>query len=163
MTTVFLSLGSNLENKHSNLSKAINEIDKKIGHVSERSGIYETESWGFESENDFLNCVIKVNTDLEPTQLIKQCLEIEKNMGRERKENGNYESRIIDIDILFYDNWIVSEDKLQIPHPHLHKRRFILEPLNEIAPDLIHPLLEKPISILLFDCTDSGIVRLLDE
>jgi 2-amino-4-hydroxy-6-hydroxymethyldihydropteridine diphosphokinase len=161
MIKVFLSLGTNLGNKRVNLSTAITEIDENIGHVALFSGIYETEAWGFECEYNFLNQVIQVETDLKPFQLINSCLTIEKKMGRERKKGDNYESRIIDIDILFYGDSIVAEDNLNIPHAHLHNRRFILEPLNEIAPDLVHPLLGKSISKLLEECADSGSVKLL--
>jgi deoxyguanosine kinase len=161
MIKVFLSLGTNLGNKEANLLEAISEIYQNIGNVTLFSGIYETEAWGFECEYNFLNQVIMVITDLAPSQLINTCLTIEKEMGRERNKGENYESRIIDIDILFYGELIVAEDNLIVPHPHLHDRRFILEPLNEIAPDLIHPILGKSIWKLLEECTDSGSVRLL--
>lgn len=163
MIKVFLSLGSNLGNRKENLAKVILEIDKNIGHISVLSGIYETTAWGFQSENNFLNQVIIVMTDLEPSQLINRCLDIERIMGRERGEPGKYESRIIDIDILFYGESIVKEDNLVIPHPHLQNRRFILEPLNEIASYLIHPLLGKTISMLLEECTDIGTVKKLEQ
>jgi 2-amino-4-hydroxy-6-hydroxymethyldihydropteridine diphosphokinase len=159
MIKVFLSLGTNLGSKLANLSTAITEIDENIGHINQQSGIYETEAWGFNCEDSFLNQVVRVETSLEPLQLINHCLGIEKKMGRVRNKGGNYESRVIDIDILFYGEKIVSEENLQIPHPLLHKRRFILEPLNEIAPDLIHPLLGKPISKLLEECPDTGAVK----
>jgi len=159
MIKVFLSLGSNLGNKWENLAKAIKEIEFSIGKVNSISGIYETEAWGFECKSNFLNQVILIETEIDPIHLIHFCLEIERKMGRVRSENGNYESRIIDIDILFYGESIVDDNNLTIPHPHLHKRRFILEPLNEIAPDLIHPVLEKSISELLATCSDTGLVK----
>lgn len=159
MMKVFLSLGSNLGNRQTNLSKAINEIDENVGRVISFSGVYETEAWGFESNDNFLNQVIVVMTDVEPFQLIDDLLDIEKTMGRKRNDYRKYESRIIDIDILFYGEEIISEENLKIPHPLLHERKFILEPLNEIAPDLIHPLLGKPISKLLEECPDTGVVK----
>jgi 2-amino-4-hydroxy-6-hydroxymethyldihydropteridine diphosphokinase len=161
MIKVILSLGTNLGNKLENLLLAISEIVEKIGSVKTLSGIYETEAWGFESENNFLNQVILVETDLNPFQLINSCLTIEKKMGRERENSENYESRIIDIDILFYGEEIINTESLQIPHPMLHKRRFVLVPLNEIAPDLIHFILGKSISKLLEECADTGSVKLL--
>lgn len=159
MIKIFLSLGTNIGNKLANLSTAITEIEKNIGQINQQSGIYETEAWGFESDSNFLNQVIILETNLEPTQLIDACLRIERKMGRERNRTGNYESRIIDIDILFYGDSIVNDDNLSIPHPLLQKRRFILEPLHEIAPDYIHPVLGKSISDLLDECTDTGLVR----
>jgi 2-amino-4-hydroxy-6-hydroxymethyldihydropteridine diphosphokinase len=161
MIKVFLSLGTNLGNKKANLSTAISEIEKNIGHITLYSGIYETEAWGFECEYNFLNQVILVMTDMEPSRLINSCLAIEKKMGRERKKGENYESRIIDIDILFYGESIVAENNLTIPHPQLHKRKFILEPLNEIAPDLVHPLLGKSVWKILEECADSGSVKVV--
>jgi 2-amino-4-hydroxy-6-hydroxymethyldihydropteridine diphosphokinase len=161
MIKVFLSLGTNLGNKQANLSTAISEIEKNIGQITLYSRIYETAAWGFECENNFFNQVILVITDMEPSLLINSCLAIEKKMGRERNKGENYESRKIDIDILFYGELIVAEDNLIVPHPYLHDRRFILEPLNEIAPDLIHPILGKSISKLLEECTDTGAVKLL--
>jgi 2-amino-4-hydroxy-6-hydroxymethyldihydropteridine diphosphokinase len=163
MIKIFLSLGTNLGNQEANLSAAIAEICENIGNISLLSGIYETEAWGFESESNFLNQVIMLETNLNPAQLINSCLNIEKKMGRERKLTGNYESRIIDIDILFYGDSIVNEDKLCIPHPLMQNRRFILEPLYEIAPDFIHPLLGKSISKLLEECADTGTVKLLGQ
>ena len=163
MIKVFLSLGSNLGNKWTNLQKAINEIDENIGSVIIQSGIYETEAWGFESKDHFLNQVIVVMTELEPLELIDCCLDIEKTMGRKRNDYRKYVSRIIDIDILFYGEEILKEENLQIPHPLIQKRRFILEPMNEIAPDLIHPLLGKSISVLREECTDTGQVKLVER
>jgi 2-amino-4-hydroxy-6-hydroxymethyldihydropteridine diphosphokinase len=161
MIKVFLSLGTNLGNKQDNLLKAIKEIGESLGHVVKLSGVYETTAWGFECDDTFLNQVIVVETDFEPLQLINCCLAIEKKMGRERKNSENYESRIIDIDILFYGEEIVEVENLQIPHSKLHLRRFILTPLNEIAPDLIHPILGESISKLLEQCTDTGSVKIL--
>lgn len=160
MIKVFLSLGSDLGNKRENLNKAISEIELSIGEINTISGIYETEAWGFESKSNFLNQVILIETEIDPFHLIHSCLDIERKMGRERKQTGYYESRVIDIDILFYGESIVDDDNLTIPHQHLHKRRFILEPLNEIAPDFIHPLLGKSISELLAACDDTGLVKL---
>ena len=161
MIKVFLSLGTNLGNKQTNLLKAINEIDENIGSVISFSKVYETEAWGFECKDNFQNQIIEVMTDLEPLQLIDCCIDIEKTMGRKRNDYRKYESRIIDIDILFYGEEIIKEENLQIPHPLLHQRRFILEPLNEIAPELIHPLFGKSISRLLEECEDTGLVKIL--
>jgi deoxyguanosine kinase len=159
MAIVYLSLGTNIGNRQANLADAVNKICKTIGEVREKSGIYETGSWGFESDN-FLNQVIEVETAINPHSLIADCLQIEKVMGRDRSNKTGYSPRIIDIDILFYDDLIVQEENLVIPHPHIQERKFILIPLNEIIPDYIHPVLQKTISRLLHDCKDEGIVQL---
>ncbi|HNW51351.1 MAG TPA: 2-amino-4-hydroxy-6-hydroxymethyldihydropteridine diphosphokinase [Prolixibacteraceae bacterium] len=162
MEEVFLSLGTNMGDKLKNLSAAIHAIEAEIGQVSVVSGIYETEAWGFSCEEHFLNQVIVIQTSMDPGQLIEKCLFIEKGMGRIRSGSGDYESRIIDIDILFFGNQIIEQESLQIPHPLLHLRRFILEPLCEIAPELIHPVFGKPLSELLSTCEDQGIVHLMN-
>ena len=138
MPTLYLSLGTNLGDRRSNLGTALTLIGQKIGTVQARSGIIETEPWGFESTNRFLNMVAKVQTGLDPLDVLHTAQEIEKQMGRTVKSsNGVYKDRIIDIDILLYDNLVMKTDELTIPHPLMYKRAFVMQPLAEIAPDLI--------------------------
>jgi len=157
MALVYLSLGSNRGDRQAFLTQALANIEDRIGAIVQKSSLYETGSWGFISDN-FLNQVVGVNTELEPLVLIAECLDIEKSLGRERNNQEGYSPRGIDIDILFYDEMILREEQLVIPHPHLHTRRFILVPLNEIASELTHPVLHSTISQLLAECNDKGVV-----
>jgi 2-amino-4-hydroxy-6-hydroxymethyldihydropteridine pyrophosphokinase len=144
----YLGLGSNLGNKQENLLKAIANIAEKIGVFSAISSMYETEPWGFHSDNAFLNQVVCIDTSLSPEEILKESRNIEKTMGREKKTTTHFEDRIIDIDILLYENFTVETKELKLPHPYLHERLFVLRGLNEIAPDVIHPTLNKSISEL---------------
>ncbi|MFA9391642.1 MAG: 2-amino-4-hydroxy-6-hydroxymethyldihydropteridine diphosphokinase [Prolixibacteraceae bacterium] len=155
---VYLSLGSNLGAREKYLSKAIREINATIGQLVVLSGIYETEAWGFKADEKFLNVVIEITTVYSASEVLEKCLGIESGLGRVRNSNKGYSSRNIDIDVLFYANEIVADATLTLPHPHLSKRRFILEPLNEIAPDFKHPVLGLTITELLKQCSDPGIV-----
>ena len=143
MIDVFLLLGSNLGDRKMYLDNAILHIETGIAPIFKRSSVYETQSWGKTDEPDYLNQVIELKTVLSAEVILQKILNIEKLMGREREIKWG--SRIIDIDILFYGSEIISEPGLQIPHPELHKRMFTLVPLNEIAPDFIHPILDKNI------------------
>lgn len=153
MGIVYLSLGTNLGERELNLKSAIKEI-ADLGSIDQISAVYETEPWGFRSENKFLNMVVEIHTEIIASQLIKECLKIEAILGRTRGSALGYESRIIDIDILFYGAEIVSADDLIIPHPHIQDRKFILEPLNELAPNFIHPVLGKTVSEILKNSSD---------
>ncbi|RKR85227.1 2-amino-4-hydroxy-6-hydroxymethyldihydropteridine diphosphokinase [Mucilaginibacter gracilis] len=146
MISVFLLLGSNIGNRGFFLNCAIAEIEKQVGNVLKRSKVHETLAWGKTDEPDYLNQVLEVETVLQPQQLLKTLLDIEKHLGRERKEKWG--SRTIDIDILFYGNDVINQPDLIIPHPQLHKRKFTLEPLAEIAPAYVHPLLNQTIAQL---------------
>ncbi len=137
--TVYLSLGSNLGNRRQLLLDAIEKINKKVGNVVRQSSFYETKPWGFESENLFLNAVIKVTTKLSPLELLSVTQEIEREMGRRKKttlnsqlSTPNYSDRPIDIDILLYDDLHVDLPELKIPHPLMLERDFVLVPLREI-------------------------------
>lgn len=145
MALVYLGLGTNLGNKPMNLNFAEQSIQLEIGSILEVSSFYASKPWGFESVNDFLNEVMLIETDLSPLELLNKIKLIEKKMGRAINLDGKYHDRIIDIDILFYDNQIVRLPNLIIPHPMLEKRDFVLIPLSEIAPDFVHPLLQKTI------------------
>lgn len=136
MHTVYLGLGTNLGDKQANILKAIDNIGKLIGAVERQSAFYETEPWGFESAHTFVNAAVCVATALSPRQLLLATQRIERDMGRMQKStDGHYHDRIIDIDILLYDNLAVDEPDLKIPHPLMHERDFVMVPLREIMKD----------------------------
>lgn len=148
MASVFLSLGSNLGDRKKSLEKALSLIEDDIGEVLSKSGIYETDAWDYKSENMFLNMAICITTSLLPEALLADIKKIEGKMGRQYSKVG-YSDRPIDIDIIFYDDLIISTPEITIPHPHMASRRFVLQPLSDIAPDLIHPVLKKSVQTLL--------------
>jgi 2-amino-4-hydroxy-6-hydroxymethyldihydropteridine diphosphokinase len=158
MKKVYLGLGSNLGKRESNLAEAYALIDNRVGLIVKSSSVYETEPWGFNSDDRFLNTVIETETELSPSGMLETILKIETLLGRIRGDK-QYTSRVIDIDILFYENLIIDEISLKIPHPHLHKRMFVLVPLCEIAPQLIHPVFNKTIASMLESCEDKSKVR----
>ncbi len=145
---VFLSLGTNLGDKSRNLEEALALISEKIGTVTDRSSVMETPPWGFDSPHSFYNMVIKTETSLSPTEVLHISKEIERRLGRTEKTTQAYLDRIIDIDLVMYDNLIIRTEQLTLPHPLFHKRDFVLEPLCEIDPDLIHPVFNKTIRTL---------------
>ena len=161
MNTVYLSIGTNLGQREENLKRAIKMIGAEAGFVQALSSVYETEPWKMTTNNLFLNMAIKIETALNPHILLKTLLEIENNMGRSRESSG-YSSRIIDVDILFFNDLIINDKNLIIPHPFIPHRRFVLEPLAEIAPQLIHPDSGKSVESLLESCTDSCVVRKIE-
>jgi len=154
----FLGIGTNLGNREDNLKNALAMIGEYIGTVRKTSSVYETEPWGFRSENEFLNMVAEVETDLPPSGVLGRILMIEAHSGRIRNSK-EYSSRVIDLDILFYDDLVLNEKSLVIPHPKIPDRRFVLVPLFEVAPDLIHPVLKKSIRRLLKECKDKSRVK----
>jgi 2-amino-4-hydroxy-6-hydroxymethyldihydropteridine diphosphokinase len=156
---VFLGMGSNLGNRKKNLHTALDRIGEETGAVLISSSVYETEPWGFDTENKFLNMVIKIETKLMPSDLLEALLEIEKSMGRVR-DKKQYSSRLIDLDILFYEDLVIASNNLKIPHPHIHERKFVLMPLVEIAPDFVHPVFRKSVKVLLDTCIDDSAVRI---
>jgi len=139
------------------LSNAIEQIENKIGPLLLKSNLYATAAWGNTSQPDFLNQVIEVATKLDATETLKEILSIEKNMGRIRTVKNA--PRIIDIDILFFNNEIINRIDLIVPHPEIQNRRFVLTPLHEIAPQMIHPVLNKTIDQLLSFCPDQLAVK----
>ena len=133
---VFLSLGTNLGNKEKNLTTAIELLEKTVGNIICQSSFLFTEPWGFESDNAFLNAALHIGTTLTPTQLLDTTQEIEKTMGRTSKSaGGQYEDRLIDIDILLYDRQRIDTERLTVPHPLMLQRQFVTEPLSQILPD----------------------------
>lgn len=159
MHITYLLLGSNLGNRIKYIASAITEIEAKLGSIGRRSSLYQTASWGKHDQPDFLNQVIELNTSLEPKDLLSGILGIESDLGRKRIEKWG--SRTIDIDILIYDDQIVNEPELIIPHPYLAFRRFCLMPLCEIAPEFLHPVLKKNIQELLLELSDDLFVKRL--
>lgn len=155
---VYLLIGGNLGDRFALLNRAKKSIEENIGELVKESSIYETAPWGFESEQDFLNQVLIVFTKLTPVEVLEKCQIIENELGRKR-QSEQYASRTMDIDILFYNDQIVNETNLTIPHEHLHKRRFTLEPLVELSPDLVHPIINKTLKEILLNCTDESEVK----
>ena len=148
--TIYLGLGTNEGNKEENIRGAIEELSHLLGTPTAVATIIETEPWGFQSDNSFLNTVVAFNTTLAPEEILKATQEIERRLGRTKKSiDGCYSDRPIDIDILLYGNRVIESEHLTIPHPLLHKRLFVLQPLAQIAPQVIHPTLRKSIARLL--------------
>jgi 2-amino-4-hydroxy-6-hydroxymethyldihydropteridine diphosphokinase len=159
MIDVFLLLGSNLGNREAYLKSACDHIEAKIAPLYRSSSIYETQSWGKTDEPDYLNQVVWLKTSIPAQTVLRIILDIEHIMGRKREVKWG--SRIIDIDILFYDSAIISEPGLVVPHPQLHNRMFTLAPLSEIAPDFVHPVLGKSIFQLKTELNSNLIVKKL--
>ena len=149
MALVYLGLGTNLGDKERNLNDAIIALSAEVGFVIRLSAFYTSVPWGFDSENQFLNAVVQVETNLPPFDLLAKIQEVERNMGRMAKSTNGYSDRLIDIDILFYDNLIIDQPSLKIPHPLIVERDFVLVPLSEIAPELVHPVSGRRIIDLL--------------
>ncbi len=160
MNNIYLLTGGNLGNRLQNLQKAFTLIDEMAGNVIAKSAIYETTAWGVTNQPSFLNQVLLCTTQFTAEQLLQTILLIEKQMGRERIEKLG--PRIIDIDVLFYNDDVIDLPELKVPHPEIANRRFVLQPLHEIAPDYIHPVLKKTIADLLKDCSDPLEVRMLE-
>jgi len=155
MNKAYLLIGGNLGAVKSNLRRARAAITAQIGPVSAASSIYQTAAWGLEDQPDFLNQVLIVNTELSATDMLAAMLQIEKDLGRVRKfKNG---PRLIDIDLLFYNDQVISSEvpDLKVPHPLLHTRNFTLYPLAELAPGLVHPVLKKSVADLLRQSPDN--------
>ena len=158
METVYLILGSNIGDREDYLRQAVVSLSHTCGKVLRLSGIYESEPWGFDHPVWFLNQVVEIETEHGADEILRSVQKIEQSLGRIRTTNG-YQPRTIDIDILFYNNHIINTPDLIIPHPHIPDRMFVLEPLSDLAPDRIHPVLKKTINDLKKYCTDQLMVR----
>jgi 2-amino-4-hydroxy-6-hydroxymethyldihydropteridine diphosphokinase len=152
MNRAYLLLGGNMGDRVATLTTARSAIRSRLGSIEKASAYYETAAWGNTDQPDFLNQVLLLKTAVSPFVLMQTLLDIEIQMGRVRA--GKYDPRTIDIDILFFNDLVIDQPDLQIPHPRLQQRRFVLTPLREIAPDLVHPVVKQSISQLLLDCTD---------
>ncbi len=155
MATAYLILGGNQGDGAEYRLRSIEKIEKEGGIIKTFSPVYRTEPWGFKSKDFFWNQVIGLKTELEPEALLDILLTIETQLGRTRKNQG-YESRPIDIDILYYDSQIISTQRLIVPHPRIQSRRFVLSPLCDLIPDFVHPVLKKTNRQLLEMCDDPG-------
>lgn len=153
---VYLALGTNLGDRLANLKQAISMLTPQLD-VKSKSQVYETPPWGFEDQPKFLNQVIKGKTYLDPEPLLKHLKRLEVALGR--KESFPNGPRLIDIDLLFYDDLVLNKPSIVIPHPRLHERAFVLLPLKEIAPDLVHPVHKKTVQELAASVNGDGIEK----
>ena len=160
--TTYLSLGTNLGNKFENLQKAVDLIADTIGMVLKVSPVYRSASWGFKSE-DFLNICIEVSTKLNPENLLTAIQQVELSMGRKRSKESGYQDRIIDLDVLLFDQEIIFSKDLVVPHKEMLERKFVLQPLVDIAPYLQHPIEKKQMKICLASCKDQTVLEKLQE
>ncbi|MBT8195338.1 MAG: 2-amino-4-hydroxy-6-hydroxymethyldihydropteridine diphosphokinase [Bacteroidia bacterium] len=158
MKKAFLHLGSNEGDRYEHLNNAIHAIEQRLGAVHQKSSVYETEPWGEKEQLPFLNIALEIETHLLPHKLLLEINKIEDESGRTRTKKWG--SRILDIDILFINNEVIKDEKLTIPHPYIEKRNFVMVPLNEIAGELIHPILNQNIAALLKESTDTCEVKL---
>ena len=145
---VYIALGSNLGNKRRNLVTAAALLAERAGEVGAISSFYETEPWGFESEHSFLNAALMLETTLAPLDLLRLTQEVERELGRTAKTDSVYHDRLIDIDLLLYGEEVINQPGLQIPHPLMHRRAFVMTPMAEIAPAVVHPVLGKTMKVL---------------
>lgn len=160
MANLYLGLGSNLGDRHRLLEQARTAISRRLGPVAAASGLYRTGAWGRTDQPDFLNQVVLVHTGRPPRQCLQIAQQIEAELGRERQQHWG--SRTIDIDLLYYDGQVIDEPDLRIPHPLLQERRFVLQPLAEVAPDFVHPELGQSNRQLLEQCPDPLTVEKTD-
>ncbi len=161
MNKAYLLIGGNMGNRRKQLEKAVKRIEKACGTIALQSHFYETAAWGKTDQPAFYNQALVIDTALPAFELLDAILHIENSMGRYRVEK--FGPRIIDIDILLFNNELIHDPRLEVPHPQLANRRFALEPLDEIAPGVIHPVLKKTIHRLLKECTDPLAVRKLEN
>lgn len=152
---IYLSLGSNLGHREQHMDEAIRLIKSRVGGIESVSPYYESEAWGYASAYRFCNCCLSLRTVIDPLPLMDRLLEIEQEMGRSREGMG-YSDRVIDIDMLLYGDLKLNHPRLTLPHPSMGDRRFVLAPLAEIAPQLIHPVAGISISKMLQQCADQN-------
>ena len=148
MHKVYLSVGGNLNNTAEKYARLFFLLWDRVGEITLQSSYYHSKAEGFESEHDFMNLALCLQTDLSPFELLQQTQSIEKELGRTEKTTTSYQDRTMDIDIIFYDNQIIKTDTLEIPHPRMYQRDFVLIPLNEIASSVIHPVFEESVGQL---------------
>jgi len=161
MAKLFLLLGGNLGDKRRIFARARGRLEEELGRIIRTSPVFETEPWGFQSDDLFWNQAILIETALSPGEVLKKTKAIELELGRVRKAE-RYCSRLIDIDLLFYDDLVLHEPRLELPHPRIIDRRFVLEPLAAIAPDLLHPVFGQTVMELLENCSDLLNVKKLE-
>jgi 2-amino-4-hydroxy-6-hydroxymethyldihydropteridine diphosphokinase len=157
MNLIYLQLGSNLGDRKLLLDSAVSLINTKIGRVLRSSKIYESDAWGVSRQPKYLNQILEVHSNIGCEFILKDIHSIESQLGRVRGKK--WQERLIDIDVIFFNDLIIEKTDLYIPHKYMHKRRFVLEPLNELIADYIHPKYNKSIERLLNECTDKKIVR----
>lgn len=162
-STVIAGLGSNLGDRFAALGRAMELIGEEAGKITAASSVWETEPWGFDADELFLNMVVVIRTTLEPARMMQLFRSIEGRMGRKRSGGGKYESRLIDLDILLWGNRVITMPGLEVPHPKLHSRRFVLEPLKEVAPDAVHPVTGLTVTEMLELCDDRSDIRLSER
>lgn len=162
MQNIYLSLGSNLGNRFEHLQSAVNLIFDEVGHITKISTVYESPAMGFEG-SDFLNCALCVQSRVSPSRIMKSLLDIERRLGRDRKKVTTYESRAIDIDILFIDDTRIDLKKLLVPHPEIENRRFVIQPMAEINAQFIHPVSNKNMIKLLAETSDKSPLKKLSK
>lgn len=161
MNQLVVLLGGNIGDKVTNFTKAIYLIEEKIGKVVEKSSLYESEPWGYEDVYQYLNAVIIVKTNLSAKESLRALLQIEVRLGRTRNQTKTYAARTIDLDILFFNQDLIDDKELKVPHPLLHERKFTLIPLKQLLPNYHHPVLKKTISYLCSECKDvSNVVEI---
>ncbi len=158
MHTVYLGIGGNLGNKQNNFDNVYQIIEKELGRILLSSSIYETPPWGFQSDDAFWNSVLLIETSYSPEELLEEIHLIEEKFGRKRG-NERYSSREMDIDILYFDDIFIETENMIIPHPRIHQRKFVLVPLNEIAPNFKHPLLRFTTFEMLENCKDESMIK----
>ena len=162
--SVFILLGSNLGERQLLVNQACGMIEERCGKIVAKSRLYESEPWGFQSEHWFLNMVVEIATSLSPDELMNELLSIEKSLGRDRATpHEGYVSRPMDLDILYFGSKIIDTQLVTAPHPRLHLRRFTLLPLCDIAPDFVHPVMQKTNRQLLEMCDDACKVNIINE
>ena len=154
----YISLGSNKGDKFKNLQDAIDDIHLKIGQIKLISRVYKSPAFGFEGD-EFLNTCLILETQLPPKKVMQELLSIEKALGRTRNKKKEYQSRLIDLDIIFFEDKIINTKTLKVPHPEMHKRKFVLQPLFDIASKLMHPKRDKEIAVLLEECEDQTVLE----
>ena len=159
MSEVYLGLGTNLGERLTNLLEAVGALSTSGVEIKAYSSVYETPPWGFESDDPFYNMVVKAETDLSPHELLKCIQQLEKTLGREKKSLNGYESRIIDIDILFFDTKVINTDELKIPHAFFHQRLFVLLPLQELNPLFINELTGFTVQEHINNCKDNSEIK----